>query len=154
MAPDLLHLTLVFLGNTDSERVPDIASALARVAQRQAPFDAAISGAGGRVDDRPNARRGGVVWLTLADGAPETSALMLDVDRELDSRTYDEKHRPRPHLTVARNARSETLAALRQAASTLRIGWPVDRIVLFRSHTGPRGSRYEELSSHALLGSR
>jgi 2'-5' RNA ligase len=150
MSPELLHLTLVFLGQTDAARVADLERALVGVAQRHVPYEAQTGAAGGRVDDRPGARRGGVAWLRLRRGANETARLALDVDEALGSATYDGRRRPRPHLTVARNASPEALAALGDAAASLDMSWTVERIVLFRSHTGPRGSRYEELASLPL----
>lgn len=150
MRPEQLHLTLVFLGQTDASRVRDIVAALQRVAAGHARYGAATGDAGGRVDERPNARRGGVAWLRLATGGPETAALALDVDGELGSRTYDERRSPRPHLTVARNVDAPVLEALRKLAPSLRLAWSVEEVVLFRSHTGPGGSRYERLATFEL----
>jgi RNA 2',3'-cyclic 3'-phosphodiesterase len=152
MTHDLLHVTLVFVGQTDSRRVERIETVLGEVAARHEPYRATAGEAGGRVDARPSARRGGVVWLILRQGAAEAAALSLDVDHSLGTGTYDERHRPRPHLTVARNASRDALAALRRASASLALAWTVDRIVLFRSHTGPRGSRYEALDTFALTG--
>jgi 2'-5' RNA ligase len=152
MAADLLHLTLVFLGPTDARRVPEITSRLAEVATRHQTFEVHTGAAGGHVDDRPGARRGGVAWLTLAGGGRETIDLSLDIDAALESRTYDARRRQRPHLTVARNVDQAALQALSELAPRLALHWQQTRIVLFRSHTGPSGSRYEELTSHNLSG--
>ena len=38
VAPQNIHLTLKFLGNTNSDRVPALKNALARIAQNTAPF--------------------------------------------------------------------------------------------------------------------
>ena len=55
-----LHLTLLFLGQTDPARVPDLSEAVKRVALKHEPFDVATGDGGGRIHDR----RGGVAWLT------------------------------------------------------------------------------------------
>lgn len=149
---ELLHLTLVFLGQTDAHRVPEISSRVAAAAARHGAYEVRTGAAGGHVDDRPGAHRGGVAWLTLAAGARETIDLALDLDAALESRTYDERRRPRPHLTVARNVHQAALQALAELAPRLALQWQAARIVLFRSHTGPSGSRYEELASHNLSG--
>ena len=143
LAPENLHLTLVFLGQTDASRVGVLAGAIANVASQHAPFDVTTGDAGGRV----GGRRGGVVWLRLADGGREVAQLSIDVDDAFASGIYDARNAPRPHLTVARRATGAALADLRIAASQARLKWTVDRIVLIRSHTGPGGLRYEELSS-------
>ena len=76
--------------------------------------------------------------------------LSLDVDGALGSNTYDEKHAPRPHLTVARKVSETALSDIQAVASQITLGWSVDRLVLFRSHTDPAGSIYEMLASHDL----
>ena len=139
------------MGQVDSGRVPAISEQLAAVALRHAPFETIVNGAGGHVDDRPGARPGGVAWLTLGDGATQTADLALDVDTTIGSRTYDERRRPRPHLTVARAVDVAVLAALRDLAPTLRLEWTTSSLVLFRSHLGPGGSRYEPLATHRLV---
>src|SRR5215211_3551066 len=47
-----LHLTLVFLGQTDSGRVSEIAGTVSRVAAQHAPFEVATGDGGGKLDDR------------------------------------------------------------------------------------------------------
>jgi len=150
MRPDVLHLTLVFMGQVDSARVLEISDGLAAVARRHAAFRTTIDGAGGHVDDRAGARPGGVAWLTLGDGAAQTADLALDADSAIAAHTYDERRRPRPHLTVARALDVAALAALRDLAPTLRLAWTTSSLVLFRSHLGPGGSHYEPLATHAL----
>ncbi len=150
LAPEKLHLTLVFLGSTDAERVPVLADAVRDVAAAHSPFGVATGDAGGRV----GGRRGGVAWLRLAHGGRDVAQLARAVDDALGSHTYDDGNAPRPHLTLARGATEAALAELRASSSSLRLTWTVDRIVLLRSYTDPKGSRYEELASHDLAASR
>jgi 2'-5' RNA ligase len=147
LAPEKLHLTLVFLGPTDPARVAPISSAVGGVSSGHQEFEVETGEGGGRVGDR----RGGVAWLRLHRGAAETTSLAVDLDQALGSATYDDRRRPRPHLTVARGVDEALVGALR--AWSLRappMSWTVDRLVLFRSHTGPSGSRYEALVSTIL----
>jgi RNA 2',3'-cyclic 3'-phosphodiesterase len=150
LTPERLHLTLVFLGSTDAERVPVLADAIRDVAAAHSSFGVATGDAGGRV----GGRRGGVAWLRLAHGGRDLAQLARAVDDALGSHTYDERNAPRPHLTLARGATEAALADLRASAPRLRSIWTVDRIVLFRSYTDPKGSRYEELTSHDLTATR
>jgi 2'-5' RNA ligase len=150
--PELLHLTLVFMGQVDAQRVAQLEAALAAVARRHDAFLTTTSGASGHIDDRPGARRGGVAWLTLEDGYRATVALSLDVDDAIASHTYDARRRPRPHLTVARAVDEPALAALRDFAPSLRLEWRTSELVLYRSFTGAGGSRYEALSRSSLRG--
>jgi 2'-5' RNA ligase len=150
MTPDLLHITLVFLGGTDSARVPALESALVAVASRHDAYAARTGEAGARLDDRPNGRRGGVAWLRLADGGHQTAQLALDVDAALGKNVYDDRHAPRPHLTVARNVHRPAFDALRDLARGLEVGWLTTQLVLFRSYTSRHGSQYEPLSTWPL----
>jgi 2'-5' RNA ligase len=143
-----LHLTLVFLGQTNPGRVPALTAAMEKVADGRPPFDVTTGDAGGRL----GGQRGGVLWLRLDSGGHEVAQLSLDLDEALGSSTYNEKAAPRPHLTVARGVTDSALADLRVVAQSIELGWTVDRIVLFRSYTDPGGSRYEELASSLLSG--
>ena len=150
MKPEVLHFTLVFMGQVESERVAWLGERLDEVAARHAAFATRVDGAGGHVDDGPGRRPGGVAWLTLSDGLREVADLALDVDAALGTHTYDDRRRPRPHLTVARAIDAAALAALRDLALATNLEWRTTSIVLFRSHLGPGGSRYEPLSTHDL----
>jgi 2'-5' RNA ligase len=141
-----LHLTLVFLGPTPADEVPRLIAAVDRVAAAHERFDVATGGGGGRVHDR----RGGVCWLRLVEGGRETAQLALDLDEALGSVTYDADHPPHPHLTLARGVDRAALEDVRLTSRGLDLRWTADRVVLFRSYTDPRGSRYEELHSQPL----
>lgn len=146
LTPDKLHLTLVFLGQTEVKRVEPIAAAMAAVAAGRAAFEVETGLAGGRANDR----RTGVAWLRLTDGAQQVASVALELDRAIGSDTYDDRRTPRPHLTVARRVDQALLDDLRDVSAGLRLRWTVDRLILFRSHTDPHGSRYEELRSAEL----
>jgi 2'-5' RNA ligase len=143
-----LHLTLVFLGQTDSGDVQRIAALTAAVAARHHTYEVVTGDGGGRV----HTQRGGVGWLRLADGGRETSQLALDLDEAIGSATYDSTHPPHPHLTLARGIDQATLDDIRSTARGLTLRWIADRVVLFRSYTEPHGSIYEELAAFDLAG--
>lgn len=145
MPSEQYHATMVFLGATDPGRVPEISAAIARAAASE-PFDVLTGHGSGRA----GGRRGGVAWLRLAGGREQLEELAWAVDREVGSGTYTAAAPPRPHVTVARRIDESLLDDLRATARDLRVPWRVERIVLYRSHTGPRGSVYEELSSAQL----
>lgn len=141
-----LHLTLVFLGQTDPARIPELTAVMERIAEQHAPFDVATGDGGGKLHDR----RGGVAWLRLTTGGHQLAKLSLDLDNAIGSHTFDDKHAPRPHLTVARKVSEAALNDVRTVASQVTLGWTVDRLVLFRSHTDPAGSIYEPLADATL----
>jgi 2'-5' RNA ligase len=126
-------------------KVDTIAASVAGAAASFAPFEVATGGGGGR----PGGQRGGVAWLRLSTGAEEVGRLSLAIDRAIGSAFYAVID-PRPHLTLARGVDERVLDDVRGFAQGLDLRWTVDRVVLFRSHTDPSGSRYEELRSFPL----
>ena len=130
-------------GPDRSRARPEITADLERVCGRHESFDVATGDAGGKLSDR----RGGVAWLRLAEGGHRVAQLAIDVDNAIGSHVFDVTHAPRPHLTVARGVTGGTLEDLRAATSQITMGWTVDRLVLFRSHTDPAGSIYEPKAS-------
>jgi 2'-5' RNA ligase len=146
LPPEKLHLTLVFLGQTDGRQLDRIAAATAAVAARHPAYQVITGDGGGRV----NTERGGVCWLRLAEGGHETAQLSLDLDAEIGSATYDATHAPHPHLTLARGVDQQALGDVRATARGLTFEWVADRLVLFRSFTDPHGSIYEELGAWPL----
>lgn len=137
-----LHLTLVFLGPSAPSDVPRLGAAVAHVAAGWSPFAVGTGDGGGYTG-----RRGGVAWLTVADGRAEAARLSLAVDAAIEARAY-EAYAPRPHLTLARRVDDGLLDDVAAAAAELRTGWLVDRAVLYRSHAGPGSADYEALSTH------
>jgi 2'-5' RNA ligase len=147
MPAEQYHATLVFLGSTDPGLVSEIGAAIARAARAaDGPFDV-VTGEG---SGRAGGRRGGVAWLRLAQGRKQVEELAWSVDREIGNGVYTAAAPPRPHVTVARRVDEALLADLGDTAREERIPWLVERIVLYRSHTGPRGSAYEELTSAVI----
>ena len=146
LPPHKLHLTLVFLGQTESRHVERITAATAAVAARHQAYQVATGDGGGRI----NTQRGGVCWLRLSDGGRETAQLALDLDAEIGAASYDPAHPPHPHLTLARGVDELTLDDVRATAHGMSLRWTADRLVLFRSYTDPGGSIYEELAAFHL----
>ncbi len=147
LPPEQYHVTLVFLGSTDPARLAEIRRVIGEVAVSNARFAASTGSGGGRPDNR----RGGVAWVRLAGGRHQLASIALALDRALGTRQY-ERQRPLPHVTVARRVTGGLIADLRAASTSFGVEWPVERISLFRSHTGPRGSVYEELAAAYLAG--
>jgi 2'-5' RNA ligase len=143
--PEKLHLTLVFLGTTDPDKVDYVAQAAARASAGFAPFDVRTGEGGGYA----RGRRGGVAWLRLSAGALEVSRLSRAIDDAIGSAVYAVAD-PRPHLTLARRVDDALIADLRRASAGLVLSWRIAQVTLFRSYTDPGGSRYEELGSFAL----
>jgi 2'-5' RNA ligase len=150
------HITLAFLGEVAEERAADVPGALQRVADQ---WRAAGSGA-------PRLRLGGggrfgrgrftVMWVGVDGDREALEALSRRVRRELkrDRLPYDARSF-KPHLTVARPGDRLDAAAVEadraELANYRGPQWPVETMVLVRSHLGPT-PRYDHLATWQLAG--
>jgi RNA 2',3'-cyclic 3'-phosphodiesterase len=149
--PAQLHLTLAFLGEQPAEAVERMSAAAGPCGELHA-FEATLSGAGAF----PSARRAHVLWLGIAEGASELSALARRLSSGLRAAGFELEDRPfRPHLTVARVKRGGERAAER-ALSAFAAGevarFRVDRLLLMKSELAPGGARHEAVRTFPLIG--
>lgn len=141
------HVTLAFLGEVPDERLPDVETALARVAA--APFTVKVAGGG-----RFGRGRFTILWAALGGDVPALTRLSRAVRRELSRAKLPFDRKPfRPHLTIARpgdRIDREQVAADRAALNAYEGPlWRVAEVVLMRSHPGPHPT-YDKLGAWAL----
>ncbi len=139
LAPEAIHLTLLFLGPVDAATRACLEAAAQAVAVP--PFELAID----RTGTFPRAR---VVWA----GPSETPAPLARLEaalREAAARCgLEPEVRPFvPHLTVARKAAPVPVSPLPEP-----LAWPVRDFVLARSCLHPAGAEYEVLRRWPLRG--
>lgn len=142
--PGNLHLTLRFLGNLSVARLEAVATCLRGI--RVQPFEVGLGGAG--TFGRATAVR--VVWLHVAIGVPELSALAAGVESACRAAGVEPEERAfNPHLTLARarDRRGDGLPYLPVAQGLPP--WTVAGFTLFRSHTGAGGAVYSVLEEFA-----
>ena len=146
--PERWHLTLCFLGDVTDDTIEILKCGWAEVAGEMQVIPAAVAGGG----TFPGGRRARVAWVGVEAGpglvalAERVTAQALAAGVEVDERPY------RAHITLARVRQGsvEDHAELREALSVARGGdFTIDRLVLFRSHLGPK-PRYEELDAWSL----
>ena len=144
--PDRMHLTLQFLGAVPEERLGAVRDAVAGAAAGSPPLRLEVHGAGGF----PTARRPRVVWGGVAGDLEGLGALTDALGRALGPLGFPAERRSfAPHFTYgrSRDGRGATGlgGAIAAAAAGEPVPWRVHEVVLFRSHLGPGGSRYEPL---------
>ena len=148
--PELLHLTLKFLGDTDESLVSDVMSRMARSVDGIEPFSMRLKGMGA-FPSMSNIR---VVWVGIEDGL-----LLKDIAGKLDNALSDlgfERDRKGfvPHLTLARTRSGRNIAnvqALLQDNATKEYGeYAVDRILLKKSVLSPQGPTYSTVGEQLL----
>src|SRR3954451_9282090 len=149
--PDHAHLTLVFLGEVDDQRVPAVIAALGRDVDQPA-FDMVLDGVG----VFPPHRAPRVLWLGVTDGADR----LIDLQRDLASRitALDLRLEDRvfhPHLTLARwkesriSDRERALSAGRRGViARTRIACAT----LYQSRLSAAGAAYTALARANLTG--
>ena len=149
-----IHLTLKFLGNIPSRRVPEIIKAMEGAAHGIYPFHLEISGLGAF----PSLRQARILWVGIGGEMDKLTKLQQNIDSALVTLGFAKEERSFvPHLTLAR---------VRQGASPLErksFGELVDSIdfedkyninvgaiSLMRSHLFPTGAVYTCLSTVRL----
>lgn len=113
--PANLHVTLKFIGNVATEKLPPIEQALATITGLR-PFELELRGLG----FFPNERRPAVIWAGIA-APPELAALATKIDEVVSTCGIPRETRPfAPHLTLARFKEPRLPEALLTQASHLR----------------------------------
>ncbi len=145
MKPELLHITLAFLGPTSDDRLSDVTAAIVLAASGITAFDIEVDHAG----RFPPTGKPRVVWLGVGAGAPALLALGDRVRAELARREIAFDRKPlRAHVTLGRVREDVSLVDARSiaaAAEVMRVPhlrFRADAAVLFESVLSPRGPRY------------
>jgi RNA 2',3'-cyclic 3'-phosphodiesterase len=154
VAPEAMHLTLRFLGETSIERLPGLGAALKTALAQHPAIRLGLSCAG----SFPNDRRPSVVWAgvggeiaALARAQAAIEAAVSDLDFKPETRPF------RAHLTLGRMRREAKPDqqqrfgdAIRSLTPTPALEWTVERIVLFRSELRREGPIYTEIADCRL----
>ena len=146
--PELAHVTLKFLGETDEAKVGGIVKAMGAAARGRFELH---GGTGGFFPPRGAPR---VVWVGFAGGVRECGEYFAALDTELSRVGFAAETRPfAAHVTVARvreAARGDDWPGLARA---LTMDWPafgVDSVVLWQSVLLPSGPEYRRVAEVSL----
>lgn len=147
------HVTLVFLGELDEALVPKLGEAVAAVAARHPPLVLQVGGGGAF----GSPRRPKVLWTGISGDVEGLAAIKADLDRELKPLGHEPEARAfRPHLTLARSrdlrGDAELGVCVRELEGASLGEARVDRILLFKSQLGPKGSTHTALAEPLLAG--
>ena len=149
--PDRMHLTLLFLGDLPTAKVPDVAAAMDSVTAETPVFALTLTG-GGAFGPKRSPR---VIWSDIRD---QDGALQRLYERLLTSMkaadvTFDD--RPfKPHLTLGRVRARQRLDRLLGVLADM--AWPtgpsmtVREILLLQSHLRPEGAMYQTVHTASL----
>ncbi|MBN1812966.1 MAG: RNA 2',3'-cyclic phosphodiesterase [Anaerolineae bacterium] len=149
-----IHLTLKFLGDTPTDRLPGIEQALVAVA-RNAPGSTFTVGGIGCF---PNTHRPRVVWVGVQEPAGRLAVLQDAIEEVMAPFGYKPEGRGfTPHLTlgrVGRKARRDEVARVGEVVASTEVGQlaevAADRFELIRSVLKPTGAEYTTLEVFVL----
>ena len=154
VAPENVHITLKFLGDTQPDQVAAVTSALDGVGPTLAPFQVTLAGRG----CFPNFRRPNVIWVGLVDHGQRLQKLVAAVERSVSPLGWPTEARPfRPHLTLGRindNATSRERGLIGAAVELFEVGelstLAVSALCFIRSDLKSSGPVYMALSEERL----
>lgn len=156
VAPESIHLTLLFLGDIFAAQVAPLSAALDGLAAQHEAFGFAVAGLGW-FGPQQSPR---VVWAGVSEPTGRLAALQKGVEEQARQLGLRTEARPfHPHLTLgrARPGGHATLpaltAALRQANDTAYGRCAAGAVLLMQSRLEPAGARHTVLHAAKLKGS-
>jgi RNA 2',3'-cyclic 3'-phosphodiesterase len=154
VAPEGIHLTLKFLGDTPAGRLGEIEAALRAACEGSPPFEFSVEGRG----CFPNTRRPRVVWVAVHDKGQMLARLQASVEKYVAPVGWPtEERRFSPHLTLGRVHKGASPAAeaavgqMVEQSVVEQIGVQrVTTVHLIESELRPTGAVYTALVSVPL----
>lgn len=149
VAPENMHITLLFLRESDQSQIQRMSSNLERLGGVR-PFDVKVAGAGAF----PNLDAPKALWLGIREGAGELEKLAAHVAQAAKNSGYPpEKKKFKAHLTIARSRGDggpmpEAVKKILLEAPEL--SWRCEGFVLMKSVLTPKGPIYTKIMEYPL----
>lgn len=141
MREDSLHCTLVFIGDVEADRLPDLQAAADKI--RLSGFKLAF-------DEIGCWQRNHIAYLGMRQIPQALQKLQVTLLTHLNEAGFNIEPRTyRPHITLLRKV--ECMAATQENPATEPVSWAVRDFVLVRSSLNVNGSRYEQIGQWPLL---
>jgi RNA 2',3'-cyclic 3'-phosphodiesterase len=151
--PESLHLTLRFLGNVESTRIPELSGKLVTALAGFGEFDLVCE----RLGCFPDLRHPRVVWAWVHDSEARLAQLHRRVDEAVNGFAgQPAEERFVGHITLARPRQiqrrdAERLSKFIEDAVTCQFGdWRVSSVSLIHSQLLPAGASYAEVCRASL----
>lgn len=140
------HITLRFLGWTD-----DVAFDRMLASLDETDFGPGFDVRLGEMGAFPRPRRATVIWLAASRGLNRLEELAAAAEEAAHSAGFGPEDRPfRAHLTLSRVRPAEDVSDLVESFPGADLGWRCESVVVYRSHLGRGGARYEPLETFPL----
>jgi 2'-5' RNA ligase len=149
-----IHLTLRFLGETDTRQREILGTALSQICNNYTPFELVLQGIG----CFPNHQRPRTLWLGVDGDLPMLNCFQGEVEELAQAAGFRPERRPfSPHITVGRTNRGASRDELIQLGEVIRkaarelmsppeAGFVVHEIVYLRSDLHSSGAIYTPLT--------
>ena len=148
--PELMHLTLKFLGEVDDSRIPQVCDIAGQVAKKYSGFEIDVAKVG--YFGKSAAR---VLWVGLTDAAGTLLSLQEDLENQLAEAGWPkEQRRFSAHLTLCRIKNTKAgkrLAEISKGYADFAVGSAVaDAVCVYQSQLRPAGPIYARLAQYEL----
>lgn len=142
------HITLRFLGRTDDVAYDRLLASLDE-ADLGGVFDMEL----GEMGAFPRPKRSTVLWLGVTKGRTRLEEVAAEVEESAQAAGFEPEDRPfRAHLTLSRIRPPVDVTNLIDSFTATGLRWRCESIVVYRSHLGRGGARYEPLETFPLVG--
>jgi 2'-5' RNA ligase len=154
VAPEAMHLTLRFLGETDVQLLPPLGTALRAALAGHSAISLQLTSAGAF----PNIRRPSIVWVGVGGATAALEQAVAALEAQVVPLGFPPEQRPfRAHLTLGRVRREATPAQQERLGEAIcalpafpPLAWLIERVVVFRSELRPSGPIYSALDTVTL----
>ena len=137
--PELMHITLSFLGETAVSKLDAITQIMDTAAKNQSSLKLYLQGTG----CFPNAKRPRVICVGLAGQVPELAAFKRELDAGLVPLGWEMEERPfKPHLTLGRVKDASKLRGVSWEVGVKEMEIPVTAVHLIESQLTRQGPIY------------
>jgi 2'-5' RNA ligase len=148
--PDVMHLTLKFLGEIRDEQAVEVCNITKDVASRHRSFDMDVETVGCF-----GGRSARILWIGAGQKCEELLQLQEDLEQQLESAGWPRETRKfSAHLTLCRirNAKAGFKLAqmVREYESSQLGSMPADSVSVYQSELTPKGPIYTSLGHYAL----
>jgi 2'-5' RNA ligase len=148
--PEVMHLTLKFLGEAKDERIVEICDIAKAIAGRHKSFELDIESVG-----YFGGRSARVLWVGTGEGSDELRRLAEELEEQLASAGWPKETREfSGHLTLCRIRKSAAgvkLAATSEKYKDFRVGViSADSVSVYQSQLTPKGPIYTVLGNYKL----
>ena len=148
--PENIHLTLKFLGDTETGKIDSMVNILEGIAGRSFSFEISVKGVG----TFPAAGNPRVIWVGIEENK-DMLQLYNNIEEGLAALGFEKERRDfKPHLTIGRikflNDRAGLRRGLEKVAGLNLARFAVAGFALFKSTLTPEGAIHTKLKEYTL----